>query len=150
MVDKLDEDQINEYKEAFQIFDKDGSGSIDVYELRRVFRSLGKNLTRQEVQDLFDEVDTDGSGGIEFEEFLQLMAKQTVEGTQKENFATNFKYFDPNNTGKIKSIDLTAVIRELAVEGCEEVIKVIEEETDAQGYLHYKEFVEKAEKLIPA
>ena len=81
MVDKLDEDQINEYKEAFQIFDKDGSGSIDVYELRRVFRSLGKNLTRQEVQDLFDEVDTDGSGGIEFEEFLQLMAKQTVEGT---------------------------------------------------------------------
>ena len=81
MVDKLDEDQINEYKEAFQIFDKDGSGSIDVYELRRVFRSLGKNLTRQEVQDLFDEVDTDGSGGIEFEEFLQLMAKQTVEGS---------------------------------------------------------------------
>ena len=42
------------------------------------------------------------------------------------------------------------MIRELAVEGCEEVIKVIEEETDAQGYLHYKEFVEKAEKLIPA
>ncbi len=40
---KLTKEQIAEFKECFQMFDKDGDGTIDTKELGAVMRSLGKN-----------------------------------------------------------------------------------------------------------
>ena len=44
-----------EFKEAFQLFDKDGSGAIDIDELAEVMKSLGQNPTRSELQAMIDE-----------------------------------------------------------------------------------------------
>ena len=49
-----------EIKEAFQLFDKDGSGVISTKELGMVMRSLGQNPTEQELMDMVNEVDVDG------------------------------------------------------------------------------------------
>ena len=49
-----------EYKEAFVIFDKDGSGSITTKELGTVFRSLGQNPTEAELTEMVRQVDRDG------------------------------------------------------------------------------------------
>ena len=75
------------------IFDKDGDGTIDSKELSTVLKSMGYNPTKEEIQDMVDEVaialisrsktifcasvkvDSDGSGSIEFLEFLLLMGK---------------------------------------------------------------------------
>ena len=51
---------IAEIKEAFQLFDKDGSGYISTKELGMVMRSLGQNPTEQELMDMVNEVDVDG------------------------------------------------------------------------------------------
>lgn len=69
-------EQVQEFKEAFSLFDKDGDGNIDVKELGTVMRSLGQNPTDAELRDMINEVDTDGNGSIDFEEFLQMMAKK--------------------------------------------------------------------------
>ena len=53
-----------EFKEAFQLFDKDGSGAIDIDELAEVMKSLGQNPTRSELQAMIDEVDESGEGEI--------------------------------------------------------------------------------------
>ena len=54
--------QVSEFKEAFTLFDKDGSGAISIDELGQVMKSLGQNPSRTELQEMIQEVDDDGSG----------------------------------------------------------------------------------------
>lgn len=51
-------------------------GCITVEELATVIRSLDQNPTEEELQDMISEVDADGNGTIEFDEFLNLMARK--------------------------------------------------------------------------
>ena len=50
----------SEFKEAFDLFDKDGDGCITTKELGVVMRSLGQNPTEPELMDMINEVDVDG------------------------------------------------------------------------------------------
>ena len=50
-----------EIREAFQLFDKDGSGSISTKELGMAMRSLGQNPTEDQLMDMVNEVDENGS-----------------------------------------------------------------------------------------
>jgi Ca2+-binding EF-hand superfamily protein len=49
-----------EYKQAFSVFDKDGSGSITTVELESVMKSLGQDPTKEELDAMIREVDADG------------------------------------------------------------------------------------------
>jgi calmodulin len=61
MADQRFEEVIVEYKEAFSLFDKDGDGTIAIKDLRTVMRSLGRNPTDAELEDITNEVDWDGN-----------------------------------------------------------------------------------------
>jgi len=50
----------SEYKEAFNIFDRDGSGAISVKELEIALRSLGQTPSAEELNRMVNEVDKDG------------------------------------------------------------------------------------------
>ena len=45
----MNEEQIGEYREAFELFDKNNDGNISTKELGQVMRSLGQNPTEAEV-----------------------------------------------------------------------------------------------------
>merc|ERR1711904_678474 len=64
-----------EVLEAFKIFDRDASGSIESAELRHVLQTLGDKLTEEEADMMLDEADADGSGEIDFEEFAQTILR---------------------------------------------------------------------------
>ena len=51
---------ISEFKEAFNLFDKNGDGVISSKELGTVMRSMGQNPTEAEIRDMINEVDRDG------------------------------------------------------------------------------------------
>lgn len=53
---ELTEEQIAELKQAFNEFDKDGSGNITTKELGYAMRAMGMNPTEQELLDLINEV----------------------------------------------------------------------------------------------
>lgn len=71
----LTEEQKEEIDNAFLLFDKDKSGSIDVNELKDAMKALGIFLKKEEVKAKMTKVDKDGSGAIDKEEFMALMAE---------------------------------------------------------------------------
>jgi hypothetical protein len=54
-------------REAFQFFDKDGNGAINMEELRLVMRNIGIYLTDEELELMMKEADEDGNGVIDFQ-----------------------------------------------------------------------------------
>jgi len=67
-------DKDAEIKEAFNVFDKDGSGKISKDELRSIMKSLGEDLTDEEITQMIQEADTNGDGEIDYEEFLRMLS----------------------------------------------------------------------------
>lgn len=49
-----------EFREAFNLFDKDGDGTITTVELGVVMGKLGQNATKEDLEAMLNEVDNDG------------------------------------------------------------------------------------------
>mmetsp|Transcript_9760 Transcript_9760/g.17229 ORF Transcript_9760/g.17229 Transcript_9760/m.17229 type:complete len:185 (+) Transcript_9760:68-622(+) len=60
----------DELTQAFTIFDRDKSGSIDAVELRDVLKKLGFPITPLEAHSMIAEADDDGSGEVTYTEFV--------------------------------------------------------------------------------
>ena len=52
----------DDIREAFRVFDKDGTGYVSVAELKHAMISLGERLTEEEVDELTREADIDADG----------------------------------------------------------------------------------------
>lgn len=84
-------DPEKELKDAFAVFDTDGSGSIDRKELKRLMKKLGQALTEAELDAMMEEVDTNGDGEISFEEFKAMMVSSNNRlGIEKERYLSRF------------------------------------------------------------
>ena len=70
---KLEHHNKQEIKEAFDLFDTDGSGNIDQKELKVAMRALGFEPKREEIKKMIMDVDKEGTGVIDFPEFLDMM-----------------------------------------------------------------------------
>ena len=59
---------LSKFRKAFDEFDADGSGEIDVHELGTLIKEIGVECSEEDLRGLVDEVDDDGSGEIGFDE----------------------------------------------------------------------------------
>ncbi|PVU88843.1 hypothetical protein BB559_004241 [Furculomyces boomerangus] len=143
MSEKLTEEQIAEFKEAFQLFDKDGDGSITTHELGVVMRSLNQNPSDAELNDMINEIDADGNGTIDFPEFLTLMARKMKDTDTEEEIKEAFKVFDKDGNGVISAAELRHVMTSLGEKMTEaEVDEMIKEaDVDGDGQINYDEFL---------
>lgn len=132
-----------EFKEAFDEFDKDGSGSISTKELLNVMRSMGQNPTEDEVLELVMEVDLNGDGTIDFQEFLQMMKKKSSEADQMQDLREAFRMFDRNKDGFIDLIELKKVtsLMGATLSNMELQDFMKEADKDGNGKIDYEEFV---------
>lgn len=64
-----------ELRAAFQVFDRDGSGTINTEELKQVMKSIGESLTDEEIEDMMDEADKDRNGTIDCELALFIVLR---------------------------------------------------------------------------
>merc|ERR1711998_15279 len=100
-VKALSEEQVEDVREAFELFDIDHSGAIDVRELKAANRALGMDVSAEELKKMVGDVDKDGNGTIEFAEFLSMMTAKMARTASEEEIAKCFKLFDHDATGMI-------------------------------------------------
>merc|ERR1712224_803629 len=109
---ELDDTQKQEIKEAFDLFDTDGSGNIDVKELTIAMKALGCEPKPGEIEKMISEVDDDGGGEIGFDEFLKMMTNKILNKDPKDDMIKAFKLFDDDQTGSVSMKNLKRVARE--------------------------------------
>ena len=95
----ISQEQKEEIDNAFFLFDKDGSGTIDTSELRDAMKALGIFLKKDEVKQQMLRVDKDGSGAIDRHEFTGLMAEILSKRNQEEELRKVFRCYDNDDDG---------------------------------------------------
>ena len=138
----LSEEEIEEIREAFNLFDTDGSGTIDPKELKAAMQSLGFEAKNQTIYQMIADIDKQGNGTIEFDDFLDMMTAKMSDKDTKEDIQKVFNLFDDDSTGKISLRNLKRVAKELGETMSDaELLEMIERaDTDADGEISPDEF----------
>merc|ERR1712100_46022 len=137
------DEEKKEFRKNFNLFDKKRTGAIPIADMGTVLRSLGQNPTEAELQALMEEVDKDKSGTIEFDEFVDLMARTNKSKDQMEEEIKNaFLTFDADNSGYITREELVETLTTMGDPVDEETINgmIAEGDLDGDGKIDYKEF----------
>ncbi|CAI9300634.1 unnamed protein product [Lactuca saligna] len=143
MAERLTYDQINEFRQAFSMIDKDSDGLISTDDLIGVIQTLNENATNEDVQEMMNEVDNGNEQGtIDFDEFLSIMSKRMKDSVSDE-LKEAFKVFDRDQDGYISPDELRNVMinlgERLKDEELEQMIR--EADLDGDGVISYEEFV---------
>merc|ERR1719460_1476838 len=118
----LTEDQKKECKEAFDLFDSDGSGAIDASELKVAMMALGFEPNDDEIDKMVKDIDADGNATVEFEEFIGMMegkmrfknlervAKELGEAMSPEELQELITEADTDGDGALSEAEFLAVM----------------------------------------
>ncbi len=138
----LNTDEIDEIKEAFDIFDIDKSGAISVSELLKSMSTLGFDTKNPAIYNMIKDIDENGNGVIEFDEFLDMMTARISDVNPKEDLERVFKLFDDDRTQEISVDNLKRVAKELGEDIHEEELKeiVMRADLDGDGKLSFEDF----------
>jgi len=129
----LKEEQKAEIREAFDLFDTDGTGTINVKELKVAMRALGFEPKKEEMKAMISEVDADANGSIDFNDFLKIMSQKMAERDPKDEILKAFKLFDDDESGKISFKNLKRVSKELGENLTDEELQEMIDEADMDG-----------------
>ena len=130
----VDQEQMEELKEAFQLFDTNHSGNIDSREFKAAMRALGFPIKKQDVIKYFKEIPKDVTESLTFEEFIRIVAPIMPKRDSKEEIYKIFQLFDEDNTGKISFKNLRKIALEVGEQLTDEEIKEMINEADRSAH----------------
>ena len=140
----VDTEQMEELKEAFQLFDTNHSGTIDSREFKAAMRALGFPIKKIDVIRYFKEIPKDISESLTFEEFIRIVAPIMPKRDSKEEIYKIFALFDEDKTGKISFKNLRKIALEVGEQLTDEEIKEMIGEADRsshkEGLIDFEDF----------
>ncbi|KAF8925427.1 hypothetical protein BGZ58_000821 [Dissophora ornata] len=141
----INEEQYKGLKEAFNLFDRKGSGNIATSSLGDLLRSVGQNPTQAEIQELVAQADPSGSTVVSFDTFTKIALRPDgyKPSGKVDDLIDGFKAFDPENTGNISATELRHVLTTMGeVLSTEEVDAFMANaKIEQDGQVNYESFV---------
>lgn len=136
-------EQKQEIREAFTLFDMNNDGYLDYHELKVALRALGFEMSKKQILEIIEEYDSNSNKLISYEDFYRYVAAKIVERDPIEEIKRAFKLFDDDNTGKISLKNLRRVAKELGENMTDdELAAMIDEfDLDEDGEISQQEFI---------
>jgi len=141
---ELTEDQKQELRESFQLFDVEKKGSIDLHELKVLMRALGFQVKKQDVVMYVHTIDpSNDTGSVDFTQFMDIMSDRYGERDPDEEIHKAFQLFDTDGSGTISFKNMRNIARELGENLSEDELQAMIDEFDRNqdGEISQQEFM---------
>ena len=143
----LSNDEVDEIRQAFDLFDTNGTGKIDPKELKAAMQSLGFDSKNPTIYTLIADLDTPEAaknGGVNFDDFVGSINNKLGDKESKEGIHRIFDLFiDDPNADTITLSSLKKISKELGENMSDEELKDMLERASANGVeLTFDEFYE--------
>ena len=99
----LSDEQIEEFQEAFSVFDPENKGFIQAKELGNLLRNLGIYITNEEKNDYIEKYVHDIEKNISFRDFLKIVLERISDTKVEDELMEAFSLFEQD---KKKEIDI--------------------------------------------
>ncbi|CAD7946054.1 unnamed protein product [Amoebophrya sp. A25] len=129
----LDDEQLEELREAFNLFDADRSGVIDARELKAAIRALGFVVKKEQVRQMLRDVGRDVQSQITFDDFQKIMTGKMGDRNSREEINKIFKLFDEDNSGKVSFRNLKRIAQEIGETLTDDELQEMIDEADRDG-----------------
>ncbi|ESQ47289.1 hypothetical protein EUTSA_v10027972mg [Eutrema salsugineum] len=138
---------MEDIRQVFQRFDKNGDGKISVDELKEVIRALSPTASPEETVTMMKQFDLDGNGFIDMDEFVALFQIGVNQGGGNNNndfrdLKEAFEIYDLDGNGRISAKELQSVMKNLgekcSVQDCRKMISKVD--SDGDGCVNFEEF----------
>eukprot|EP00397_Hematodinium_sp_SG-2012_P038144 GEMP01041456.1.p1 GENE.GEMP01041456.1~~GEMP01041456.1.p1 ORF type:complete len:182 (+),score=45.56 GEMP01041456.1:83-628(+) len=139
----ISEEQKEEIKEAFDLFDSEQNGKINYHELKVAMRALGFDVKKAEILELTRDYDRHETGYIGYEDFREILTERIANQDPLEEISKAFKLFVDDGAEKISFRNLKRIARELGEKLPDEELQAMIDEFDKDhdGQINEEEFV---------
>eukprot|EP00094_Tigriopus_californicus_P001802 TCALIF_01741-PA protein Name:"Similar to Troponin C, isoform 1 (Balanus nubilus)" AED:0.22 eAED:0.24 QI:0/0.33/0.5/1/1/1/4/0/279 len=131
-------EQIEALKKAFEGFDKEQSGIISGTAMQMIFKMMGVNVQKNQLDEALGEIGTssDEGGKFDFQNFCIVASKFLIEEDEeqmREELKEAFRIYDKEGNGYITTDVLKEILHEIDPELTHDDLDGIVEEVDEDG-----------------
>ena len=111
--DNLTQEQQDEIKEVFEIFDKENNQTIEKGMLSTVMRWLKFNPTEREINEYYKKYDPNNTGVISLKSVMAIINIKMLDSDTIDELVEALKLFDNEKTGKLAVSELRWALTKL-------------------------------------
>jgi len=139
---ELTDDQLTEIQDSFDLFAKEGVGTIDAEELLVVMRALGHEPRKEDLKRLVNDSDKNNTGQLDFDGYLNIILNKLAERPSQPDLEKAFRLFDHQGKKTVDTADLRRIADQIGeqIEDDEIADMVYHADTSGTGQVSPQDF----------